>query len=165
MPSIFRKLRPIYLFLTASFLSACSFHLREDFSTLKELNKISLTSYDQYSTLTRMVKNALRIRKIQIVPAESYVPSLSLIDERINRRTLSLYQNTRHAEIELTLTVTYKIKILNLESKIFSTNVTRSYLDNPFAALTKSIERNMIENEMRKLAATQIIGQIERLRL
>ncbi|MFA0252535.1 LPS assembly lipoprotein LptE, partial [Vibrio sp. 10N.261.45.A4] len=38
------------------------------------------------------------------------------------------------------------------------------YLDNPLTALAKSVERDMIEDEMRKQAARQIIRQLARLR-
>ncbi|MGV2841391.1 luciferase, partial [Vibrio cyclitrophicus] len=38
------------------------------------------------------------------------------------------------------------------------------YLDNPLTALAKSVERDMIEDEMRKLATSQILRQMARLK-
>ncbi|WP_370687739.1 LPS assembly lipoprotein LptE, partial [Vibrio cholerae] len=49
-------------------------------------------------------------------------------------------------------------------SRTFTTSVTRSYLSNPLTALAKSVERDMIEDEMRKLAASQIVRQMARLK-
>lgn len=150
--------------LAASLLSACGFHLRGDYSIPEELDTMSLTSYDQYSNFTRMMKGQLRMSKIKLVSPAADVPNLHLISEGVGERTLSLYQNTRAAEKELTFRTSYRVTIPELGSKTFSTSVTRSYLDNPLTALAKSVERDMIEDEMRKLAASQIIRQMARLK-
>ncbi|EEX35291.1 MULTISPECIES: LPS-assembly lipoprotein LptE [Vibrio] len=150
--------------LAASLLSACGFHLRGDYSIPEDLDTMSLTSYDQYSTFTRMMKAQLRMSEIEVVPPSDNIPNLHLASEGVGERTLSLYQNTRAAEKELTFRASYRVTIPELGSKTFSTSVTRSYLDNPLTALAKSVERDMIEDEMRKLAATQIIRQMARLK-
>ncbi|NOH55638.1 luciferase [Vibrio coralliilyticus] len=150
--------------LAASLLSACGFHLRGDYSIPEDLDTMSLTSYDQYSTFTRMMKAQLRMSEIEVVPPSDNIPNLHLVSEGVGERTLSLYQNTRAAEIELTFSASYSVSIPDIGIKTFSTSVTRSYLDNPLTALAKSVERDMIEDEMRKLAATQIIRQMARLK-
>ncbi|KJY92745.1 luciferase [Vibrio neptunius] len=150
--------------LTASLLSACGFHLRGDYSIPDELDTMSLTSYDQYSTFTRVMKAQLRMSEIEVVPPSDNIPNLQLLGEGVSERTLSLYQNTRAAEIELTFSASYSVSIPDVGIKTFYTSVTRSYLDNPLTALAKSVERDMIEDEMRKLAATQIIRQMARLK-
>ncbi|MBL4243746.1 hypothetical protein H8F18_15060 [Vibrio fluvialis] len=150
--------------LTATLLSACGFHLRGDYDVPEELSTMSLTSYDQYSTFTRMVKRQLRMNEITVVQPAEDVPNIHLLSEGTGERTLSLYQNTRAAEIELTFVASYHVTIPNLGEKTFSTSVTRSYLDNPLTALAKSVERDMIEDEMRKLAASQIVRQMARLK-
>ncbi|CAH6802188.1 LPS-assembly lipoprotein RlpB precursor (Rare lipoprotein B) [Vibrio chagasii] len=158
------SLKVTIVVLTVSLLSACGFHLRGDYSVPEELNKISVTSYDQYSTFTRMMKSQLRMSDVEIVPPSENTPNLHIISESVGERTLSLYQNTRAAEIELTFYASYRVTIPDLGSKTFSTSVTRSYLDNPLTALAKSVERDMIEDEMRKLATSQILRQMARLK-
>ncbi|MEZ8502502.1 LPS assembly lipoprotein LptE [Vibrio splendidus] len=158
------SLKVTVVVLTVSLLSACGFHLRGDYSVPEELNKISVTSYDQYSTFTRMMKGQLRMNDVEIVPPAENTPNLHIISESVGERTLSLYQNTRAAEIELTFYASYRVTISDLGSKTFSTSVTRSYLDNPLTALAKSVERDMIEDEMRKLATSQILRQMARLK-
>ncbi|GAK82967.1 LPS-assembly lipoprotein RlpB precursor [Vibrio ponticus] len=125
---------------------------------------MSLTSYDQYSTFTRMMRAQLRMNEVNVVPPSASVPNLHLLGESVGERTLSLYQNTRAAEKELTFRASYRVTIPDLGSREFSTSVTRSYLDNPLTALAKSVERDMIEDEMRSLAATQIVRQMARLK-
>ncbi|OEE45385.1 LPS assembly lipoprotein LptE [Vibrio anguillarum] len=150
--------------IMSSLLSACGFHLRGDYFVPEELNRVSVTSYDQYSTFTRTVKNQLRMSDIEIVSPSETVPNIYLISESVGERTLSLYQNTRAAELELTFNASYSVTLPEVGIKTFSTSVTRSYLDNPLTALAKSVERDMIEDEMRKLAATQILRQMARLK-
>ncbi|MGF1695011.1 LPS assembly lipoprotein LptE [Vibrio lamellibrachiae] len=150
--------------LTASLLSACGFQLRGDYSVPEELSTISVTSYDQYSTFTRVVKNQLRLNDVELISPNKDTPNIHLASESVGERTLSLYQNTRAAEKELTFHASYRVTIPEVGEKTFSTSVTRSYLDNPLTALAKSVERDMIEDEMRKLASTQIIRQMARLR-
>jgi len=158
------SLKMTAVILSASLLSACGFHLRGDYSIPDELETMSLTSYDQYSSFTRMMKGQLRMSEIDVVAPAENVPNLHLISEGVGERTLSLYQNTRAAEKELTFRASYRVTLPELGSKTFSTSVTRSYLDNPLTALAKSVERDMIEDEMRKLAASQIIRQMARLK-
>ncbi|MEZ8607228.1 MULTISPECIES: LPS assembly lipoprotein LptE [Vibrio] len=158
------SLKVTVVVLTVSLLSACGFHLRGDYSVPEELNKISVTSYDQYSTFTRMMKGQLRMNDVEIVPPAENTPNLHIISESVGERTLSLYQNTRAAEKELTFRASYRVTVPDLGSKTFSTSVTRSYLDNPLTALAKSVERDMIEDEMRKLATSQILRQMARLK-
>ncbi|MEZ8192575.1 LPS assembly lipoprotein LptE [Vibrio sp. 1F279] len=158
------SLKVTIVVLTVSLLSACGFHLRGDYSVPEELNKISVTSYDQYSTFTRMMRGQLRMNDVEIVPPAENTPNLHIISEGVGERTLSLYQNTLAAEKELTLNASYRVTIPELGDKTFSTSVTRSYLDNPLTALAKSVERDMIEDEMRKLATSQILRQMARLK-
>ncbi len=152
------------VFLSATLLSACGFHLRGGYDVPEELSKLSITSYDRYSTFTRMVTRQLRMNEIEIVSPAEDIPNIHLISEGTSERTLSLYQTTRAAEKELTLRASFRVTIPELGSKTFSTSVTRSYLDNPLTALAKSVERDMMEDEMRKLAATQIVRQMARLK-
>ena len=109
--------------LAASLLSACGFHLRGDYSIPEDLDTMSLTSYDQYSTFTRMMKAQLRMSEIEVVPPSDNIPNLHLVSEGVGERTLSLYQNTRAAEKELTFRASYRVTIPELGSKTFSTSV------------------------------------------
>ncbi|KOE82930.1 luciferase [Vibrio alginolyticus] len=158
------SLKLISVLALTTLLSACGFHLRGDYSVPEELHRMSLTSYDQYSTFTRMVKNQLRVTEIELVSPAKDVPNLHLLSESVGERTLSLYQNTRAAEKELTFRASYRVTVPDVGTKVFSTSVTRSYLDNPLTALAKSVERDMIEDEMRKVAASQILRQMARLK-
>jgi LPS-assembly lipoprotein len=160
---LFVKFALVILF--SSVLSACGFHLRGDYSVPQNLQKLSITSFDQYSTFTRMLKTQLRMSEIEIVEPAEDVPNLHIISEGMGERTLSLYQNTNSAEQELTFKASYSVTIPEKGSLNLSTSVSRSYLANSLTALAKSVERDMLEDEMRKIATDQIIRQLARLKL
>ncbi|MDF5507240.1 LPS assembly lipoprotein LptE, partial [Vibrio parahaemolyticus] len=130
----------------------------------EELHTMSFSSYDEYSELTRYVRSQLELNKVELVQPSSTVPNLHLTEATIDERTLSLYQNSRAAEKELTYVVKYRVTIPGYGSKNFTTTVNRNYLDNPLTALAKSVERDVIEDEMRLQAAKQMMRQLGRIR-
>ena len=152
------------VFFLATLLSACGFHLRGDYDIPEALDTMSFTSYDQYSDFTRIITRQLRMNDINLVPPAENIPNLHLLSESISERTLSLYQSTRAAEKELTFHASYRVTIPDIGDKTFTTSVTRSYLNNPLSALAKSVEQDKLEDEMRHLAASQIIRQMARLK-
>ncbi|KLU77776.1 hypothetical protein GNP74_08860 [Aliivibrio fischeri] len=158
------SLRTVIVLTLSLMTSACGFHLRGDYLLPDEVHEISLTSFDQYSSLTRDVQKQLRMNGIRQVAPTTVTPSLDLISESLNERTLSLYQNSRAAEKELTYNVSYSVLIPGHDLKTYTTTVNRNYLDNPLTALAKSVERDMIEEEMRAQAAEQILRQMARLK-
>ncbi len=150
--------------LLAMLTSACGFHLRGDYLLPEQVSELSLTSFDDFSEITRNVRQELRMNGISVVAPSSSIPNLHLVSESDSNRTLSIYQNSRAAEYEITYTVRYRILVPGFDNKQFSTSVNRSYLDNPLAALAKSVEKDMMLKEMRQQAAQQILRQMARLK-
>ncbi|TVO40175.1 hypothetical protein FOF44_00395 [Vibrio algivorus] len=149
--------------------SACGFHFRGNYLLPEEVSTISVTSFDSYNQITRDVKNQLRLNGVDVVSPGANITNLHLVretanDDSDNGRTLSLYQNSRAAEYELSYRVSYQVSVPGYDKKTFNVNITRSYLDNPLAALAKSVERDLIVKEMREQAAEQIIRQMARLK-
>lgn len=156
------KVMVVVLFSMA--LSACGFHLRGNYLVPEEISKLSFTSFDKYSQLTRNVEAQLRLNDIEVVPPSPTVPNLHLISESVSESTLSLYQNSTAAEKALTYNTSFRITIPELGTKTYSNTVTRNYLDNPSTALAKSVEKDMIEDEMRIHAASLIMRQMARVK-
>ena len=164
MFSLKTALRTLLIAVVVMTTASCGFHMRGTYLLPDDVNEMSLTSYDQYSRFTREVQKQLRMNGLVEVPPSSNTPNLHLISEGVAERTLSLYQNSRAAEKELTFSANFRVVIPNKESRVFTTTVTRSYLDNPKTALAKSVERDMIEDEMREQASRQILRQMARLK-
>ncbi len=155
------------LFIVASIAvltTACGFNFRGTYLLPDEVSRLSFTSYDSYNALTRYVRTELHMNGVDMVPPSENTPNLHLVSGSSEERTLSLYQNSRAAEYELTYTATFRVTIPNVGAQTYSTTVNRSYLDNPLTALAKSEEKEMILDEMEKLAARQILRQMARLK-
>lgn len=83
--TLFPTLKWSLLVLMTSLLTACGFHLRGDYDIPQELSRMSLTSYDQYSTFTRMVHRQLRLNKINLqAPAEIYLICICSVKVLVN---------------------------------------------------------------------------------
>lgn len=161
--SLKSTIRTLLVVVMALATASCGFHLRGNYMLPDDIAKLSLTSFDHYGPLTREVKSQFNLHGIEAVPPSPTVPNLHLISESSGERTLSLYQNSRAAEYELTYTVSYRIVVPEKGSQTYSTKVNRTFLDNPLTALAKSVERDMIKDEMREQAARQIMRQLARL--
>ncbi|MGF1727231.1 LPS assembly lipoprotein LptE [Photobacterium nomapromontoriensis] len=161
--SLKSTIRTLFVAVLALATASCGFHLRGNYMLPDDIAKLSLTSFDPYGPLKRQVASQFKLHGIEEVAPSSTVPNLNLISESTSERTLSLYQNARAAEYELTYTVTYSIVVPNKGIQTFTTRVNRTFLDNPLTALAKSVERDMIESEMRQQASRQIMRQLARL--
>lgn len=164
MFSIKTALRTLLVAAVIMTTASCGFHLRGNYLLPEEITELSLTSFDQYGDLTRDVRDQFRLHGINEVPPSPTTPNLHLISESTSSQTLSLYQNSRAAEYELTYTATYRVVVPEKENQTYTTSVNRSYLDNPLTALAKSVERDLITSEMREQAARQILRQMARLK-
>lgn len=148
----------------AMMTTACGFHFRGNYLLPDEVSTISVTSFDSYNEITRDVQKQLRLNGVNIVSPATDIANLHLLSESDSSRTLSLYQNARAAEYELSYQVRYQVVVPGYDKKAFNVNITRSYLDNPLAALAKSVEKDMILSEMKEQAAEQIVRQMARLK-
>lgn len=152
-----------FVLLLSSMLTACGFHFRGNYLLPETITRISVTSYDQYSSLTRTVESQLRLNGIQMVMPAEDIPNIHLVSEGLSSRTISLYQNGQAAEKELTYSASYRVTLPDAGERSFTTTANRTYLSNPQAALAKSVEEDQHKQEMMEQAAQQIMRQMARL--
>jgi LPS-assembly lipoprotein len=157
------QIKIILIALSALLISGCGFHFRGDYSVPDQLKTLSVSSHDEYSTLTRLIKNQLKLNDVKLVSPASNIPNLRLVSESTTTQTMSIYQNVSSAETSITLNVSYQVSIPDEGTKSLTTSVNRSYLLNSLTALAKSVEKEMIIDEMRQIAATRVIRQLARL--
>lgn len=163
MKSMFRSLRTLLVVVAALATASCGFHLRGSYNLPEEIQTLSVTSFDKYGKLTREMKTQLRLHDIDIVSPGSKLANLHLDSESYRERTLSLYQNSRVAERQFEYSVKYSVNVPGKGRYKFSIVLSRTYLDNPLTALAKSVEEEMLAQEMRVEATKQIMRQLARL--
>lgn len=160
MNNILRALVVTVVTLTTA---ACGFSLRDSYNLPEEVTKVSLTSFDPYGELTREMQTQLRFHDIDVVRASPDTTNIHLISESDRKSTLSLYQNSRVAEKEFRYQASYRVTVPEKGSYVFSTSVSRNFLDNPLTALAKSVEQDKLIEEMRVEATRQIMRQLSRM--
>ncbi|WP_110457834.1 LPS assembly lipoprotein LptE [Shewanella algidipiscicola] len=145
------------LTLTLLATSGCGFKLQRSYSIPDALKSLHLSSQDQYSELTRLVRERLRLNSINVVDANATLPTLSILNDSLDRTTLSLYPTGNVAEYELNYLVSFAVQLPERDAQRFEVAIHRDYLDDPRTALAKSREMELLVKEMRIQAADQII--------
>ena len=150
------------MLLTIS-LTGCGFHLQHDTEVPARFKKMSYMSYDPYGRLSRDIKELLRDNHVTLTNNESSqnLPILKVVRDSLDRSTISIYKDGKAAEYQLVLTV--ETQVIIEKEKIYPINVRvfRTFFDNPSAALAKTTEQDLIEDEMYMEAAKQIIRKLK----
>ncbi|SCC22148.1 LPS assembly lipoprotein LptE [Gilliamella intestini] len=150
------------LMLLAISLTGCGFHLQHEAEVPARFKTISYISYDPYGRLSREIKEILHDNRVTLTNnATEQVPSLRMLSENLSRNTISIYQDGKAAEYQLVLTVEAQVVIAGQQTYPINVRVFRTFFDNPSDALAKTVEQDIIENEMFKQAAKQVIRKLK----
>ncbi|MGB0893284.1 MAG: LPS assembly lipoprotein LptE [Parashewanella sp.] len=143
--------------------AGCGFKLQGSYLIPKALQTVSVNSPDQFSELTRLVRERLRFSNIKIVKNNAKVPQINLISDSLERSALSLYPTGNVAEYELIYHVKFSVSLPSKEAQPFEVLIRRDYLDDPRTASAKSREMQLLVKEMRQQAADKILQNIAAL--
>lgn len=159
-----------FVVLLASWLGGCGFHLRGDYLLSDELQTLYVSSSDVHGELTRLVKQHLAHNQVNVLKQKSaQAPELRIMSDKLDRRTLSVFQNGQVAEYELIYTVAYQLRFAAKEGQPieepldFRFELNRDYQDDPDLALAKSRELSLLLSEMRQSAADKILRDMARI--
>ena len=166
-PSIIRQ---VGIFISFSLLSivlnGCGFQLRGNYLLAPELQTIEFSSVDKFGELTRLVKQHLTINDVNLVKtSDKPIPQMRILQDNLDRRTLSVFPNGQVAEYELIYTVRYQVLIPGKEIQDFNFELNRDYQDDPDIALAKSRELSLMLREMRQEAANKILRDMASIQL
>jgi LPS-assembly lipoprotein len=137
--------------------AGCGFKLQRSYSIPDSLSELHLSSTDKYSELSRLVADRLRVNRISLIDFDKNVPTLTLLNDSLERTTLSLYPTGNVAEYELIYHVNFSVMFYQQEPQAFEVEIRRDYQDDPRTALAKSREMELLVKEMRVQAADNII--------
>lgn len=159
------------IILLTSLLSACGFHLRGDYLLSDELQTLYVSSSDVHGELTRLVKQHLSRNQVKVLKhSDANAPELRIVSDKLDRRTLSVFQNGQVAEYELIYAVHYQVSFASKdksktrdEPQDFRFELYRDYQDDPNFALAKSRELSLLLSEMRRSAADKILRDMARI--
>ncbi|OOS00270.1 hypothetical protein B0187_01930 [Haemophilus paracuniculus] len=139
------------------FLTACGWHFKNGEQLPPELRTLSFESADQYSEMSRILRNQLLLNDVKIVDRQAGVAKLRLVGTSSESRVVSVFKQAREAEKSLALHVQAIVDMPNKGAYPLEVSVYRSFFDDSRAALAKSAEREMIMKDMYQQAAQQLI--------
>ncbi|KKO47283.1 lipoprotein [Arsukibacterium ikkense] len=143
-------------------LSSCGFHLRGNLP-LSQFPAIYVQS-EAHSELAKLVSKRLSQNNVQLLSSmQADAPSIQLVSDTLERRTLSLFPSGQVAEYELIYKVSYYVIMPGAEPAFNQFELYRDYQDDPNQALAKARELDLLLSELRQQAANRIIRQLARL--
>jgi len=152
--------------LVTLIITGCGFKLRGSHFIPKPMQNMVFSSKLKTAKLADAVQKHLqhngvtfhRLNEPDV--SKSEVAYLQLINDKLDRRTLSLFANGQVAEYELIYSVTYQVTAPNQDPQTFEFEIYRNYQDDPDNVLAKSRELELVVNEMRQQAADRILRQL-----
>ncbi|MAA96634.1 MULTISPECIES: LPS assembly lipoprotein LptE [unclassified Arsukibacterium] len=146
----------------AFMLSSCGFHLRGNLP-LSQFPAIYVQS-EAHSQLAELLNQRLRQNSVQLLDSmQADAPTIQLVSDTLERRTLSLFPSGQVAEYELIYKVSYYLIMPGSEAAFNQFELYRDYQDDPNQALAKARELDLLLSELRQQAANRIIRQLARL--
>jgi len=156
----------ISLVLIVSLLSGCGFKLRGEYLLDPKLQTLYVSSSDKHGELTRLFKKYLKINNVNVLSRyQSDKPEIRILQDNLDRRTLSVFPNGQVAEYELIYTVRYQLRIAEKDPVNYSFELNRDYQDDPNVALAKSRELSLMLSEMRRSAVDRILRDMASIQL
>ncbi|MGM0481278.1 MAG: LPS assembly lipoprotein LptE [Pseudomonadota bacterium] len=140
-------------------LTACGFQLRDNYQLPQTLQQMRIESVNSQE-LEASLRQRLLTAGIQLTEQDSEIAELRVLSDKLERRTLSLFESGQVAEYELLYRVEYQIVRAATVTYQDTIEVARDYQDDPNFALAKTREREMLLAEMRDDAARRIVRQI-----
>lgn len=151
------------LVFVAFLLTGCGFHLQHTTEVPKQFQTMVYASNDPYGKLSREIKSLLTDNNVKLVNdnENGAYPTLRIVSTSLDRNTISIYQDGKSAEYQLTMNVDAQVIIAGQDIYPINVKVFRTFFDNPAAALAKTTEQTLIENEMYQQAAVQLLRRLK----
>lgn len=153
-----QQLHHLIVLIAALTLVGCGFHLRDDYQLPAEMKNVAIDA-SAFSEFRSVLEQRFELAGAKLVPQDQAGLVVVILNDKLNRRTLSLSQSGQVAEYELIYTVAYQLVRAQQPSRELQVEVYRDYQDDPNFALAKTREREVLVREMRDEAARQLLRQ------
>ncbi len=143
-----------FIVIVVLFLASCGFTPRQANLVPQELRQLTLTSQPSTQAFAESLRQLGMVNDL-VWSSESSI-RLRLKDEKVTRRLLSVFASGQVAEYELNYTLRYQLSV-NSASIPLEITILRDYQDDPKQVLAKSLELELIMQELRGQAAEQLL--------
>lgn len=140
--------------------SSCGFHIRGAVNLPAEMKNLWIQGIARNSQLTTNLENTLRFSGGAISADRNSASSiLNVLDEKIERREISLSNTGKANEFQLTYTLIYEL--LDLDGNVIlprdAIEIIRDYFNQQVQVIGKSIEESQIRSNIYKDAARTLL--------
>ncbi len=145
-------------------LSACGFTLRGSAELPLALQSLQVQSADPNSAFVRELRRVLRNNKVVLDAGGVTDYRLQVGSEQFFERALSVNSQARAGEYELSMSVQFQLnnsETILIEPEIIT--LEKVYLADPENAVAKTDEAKIIQQEMRRELALQILRRLQAL--
>jgi LPS-assembly lipoprotein len=143
-----------FLIFVVFSLASCGFTPRQANLVPQELRQLAIVTQPSTQAFAEALKRLGSLNDL-VWRSESDI-RLNLIDEKVTRRLLSVFASGQVAEYELNYTLRYQLSV-DSASIPLEINILRDYQDDPKQVLAKSLELELIMQELRNQAAEQLL--------
>lgn len=143
--------------------AACGWHLRGTMTEQATIDRLYLSAREVHGDLVNELRQMLRSSDVSLVESADQAPyRLSIMEERADRRVVGVGGDALASAYELTLEADYEIRDYNnqLLIPIATSSVTRSYDYSPSDATSASQQEALLQREMRRDLAQQILRRL-----
>ncbi len=144
-------------------LSSCGFSLRGSAALPVELQTLQILSAEPNSDIARELRRVMRNNDVNVEDTETTGGyRLQVGQEQNSERALSVNSQARAGEYQLTMSVPFQL--LNAGTPVLgpeTISLERVYLADPENAAAKSDEARLIQQEMRRELALQILRRLQ----
>lgn len=165
LPLLRLQVQTLLLVLLLVILSGCGFKLRGLYDIPESLSQVALLSSSSDSQLERTLEQALEANGVEITGQAPY--RIELMEQRFDRRTLSLDSSARASEYELRGEVTFRVTNQEGEELLPPRTLTseRAYNVDSSNITASDSQEPVLRQQMHQDLAQQIMRQYIRLRL
>ncbi|WP_417583478.1 LPS assembly lipoprotein LptE [Nitrincola sp.] len=158
------QVQVLLLALLLLLLSGCGFKLRGLYDIPESLKQVTLLSDSNDSRLENILKQALEANGVEITGQAPY--RIELMEQRFDRRTLSLDSSARASEYELRGEVTFRVTNQDGEELLPARSLIseRSYNVDSSNITASDSQEPVLRQQMHQDLAQQIMRQYIRLR-
>ncbi|MBE2894757.1 LPS assembly lipoprotein LptE [Spirabiliibacterium falconis] len=153
---MFNKLKTLLMVGLLALLSGCGLHFANQSAVTGQFSTMKLVSSEPYDFLSRQVREQLKLHQVTLVERDD-VPQLRLKGSTISSNVVSVFKQGREAENLLTLNVRATVYVPGKGEYPIDVNNSRTFFNDSRAALAKSVEQDVIYDDMRRQAAKQLL--------
>ncbi|QLB21616.1 hypothetical protein A6B43_01600 [Vespertiliibacter pulmonis] len=141
------------------FLTACGWQFKNNELFPEALRTLHYESADQYSDMSRVLRNQLLLNNISLIsaPNTSHVATLRLNSTELHSQVASVFKQAREAEKSLSLMVKATVNIPEKGEFPLEVSIHRTFFDDSRAALAKFEEKESIIHQMYEQASRQLL--------